>query len=169
MFDRKSGHAINKKENDAIVYADAYGNITRLTAKDFSSEQEFRKWKDLLTEVNHLEEKEDHVFRNHTVSLSPFTESAAKIPSTEDRMIAAEERQAHIQHTMALMEKVRQIVSELQYRRLWMYYIDGYSTHEIALWEGTSHQAISKSIRAAQKNIFQISGKRVAKTPKNRR
>lgn len=169
MFDRKSGHAINKKENNAIVYADAYGNIIRFTVEDFASEEEFHKWKDLLTVINHLEENADHVFRNHNVNLSLFPEAAAQIPSMEDRMIAAEERQAHIQQTLMLMKKVRQIVSELQYRRLWMYYIDGYSTHEIALWEGTSHQAISKSIRAAQKNIFQILGNRVAKTPKNRR
>lgn len=65
-----------------------------------------------MTVINHLEENADHVFRNHNVSLSLFPEAAAQIPSMEDRMIAAEERQAHIQQTLMLMEKVRQIVSE---------------------------------------------------------
>lgn len=45
MFDRMSEYALNKKDEEAIIYSDAFGNITRLTAEDFSSEKEFRKWK----------------------------------------------------------------------------------------------------------------------------
>lgn len=167
MFDRKSRHAINKKEKDAILYADAYGNIFRITAEDFTNIDEFRKWKELLTEIDHLEEKADHIYRNHNVNLSLFSESMVKVPSKEERIIAIEEKKKYIQKTAALMTAIREAISTLQYRRLWMYYIDGYNTHQIAQLEGTSHQAVSKSMRTAQKIILQISGKQVAKSPKN--
>ena len=45
MFNRKSSYALNKKDFNAIVYIDANENIIRLTREDFSSEEEFQKWK----------------------------------------------------------------------------------------------------------------------------
>ena len=42
MFNRKTDHALNKKDPTAIVYQDANGNLIRLTVQDFSSLKEFR-------------------------------------------------------------------------------------------------------------------------------
>ena len=45
MFNRKSDYALNKKDATAIVYIDADKHIKRLTHEDFSSEEEFLRWK----------------------------------------------------------------------------------------------------------------------------
>ena len=45
MFNRKSIYALNKKDPNAIVFADTDGNLIRLTCDDFASEEEFLRWK----------------------------------------------------------------------------------------------------------------------------
>lgn len=45
MFDNKSDYALNKKDQDSIVYSGSDGNIARITRADFSSEEEFLFWK----------------------------------------------------------------------------------------------------------------------------
>ena len=44
MFDKKSEYALNKYDQDSIIYISVSGRI-RLTRADFSSEEEFLKWK----------------------------------------------------------------------------------------------------------------------------
>ena len=44
MFDKKSEYALNKHDQDSIIYISVSGHI-RLTRADFSSEEEFLKWK----------------------------------------------------------------------------------------------------------------------------
>lgn len=56
MFNRKSDYALNKKNKASIIYIDTYENITQLTVKDFSSEKEFRKWKNWMNMKTHTEE-----------------------------------------------------------------------------------------------------------------
>ena len=41
MFDNKSDYALNKKDQDSIVYSGSDGNIARITRADFSTEEEF--------------------------------------------------------------------------------------------------------------------------------
>ena len=82
MFNRKSDYALNKKNMASIVYKDAYDNVIQLTVDDFSSEKEFRKWKNWMNMKAHTEEKKDHVYRNHTVSLDGFEEFAGFAPDT---------------------------------------------------------------------------------------
>ncbi len=45
MLNEKSIYSLNKKDSNAIVYKDAEGNIIRLTRQDFSTGEEFEKWK----------------------------------------------------------------------------------------------------------------------------
>lgn len=84
MFNRKTDHALNKKDPTAIVYQDANGNLIRLTVQDFSSSKEFRKWKNWMRLKNHAEEKKDHLYRNHTVCLDDLTECIPASSSMED-------------------------------------------------------------------------------------
>ena len=44
MFNKKSEYAQNKREKDSIIYISVNGHI-RLTRADFSSEEEFLRWK----------------------------------------------------------------------------------------------------------------------------
>ena len=45
MFDPKSDYALNKMNPEAIVYIDPWGTLVRLTLEDFSSPEEFQRWK----------------------------------------------------------------------------------------------------------------------------
>ena len=69
MFNRKSSYALNKKDFNAIVYIDANENIIRLTREDFSSEEEFQKWKAWSDENYHTEDNRDVVEGKHNMSM----------------------------------------------------------------------------------------------------
>lgn len=60
MFDRNSDYALNKKDPYAIVCKSATGIHIRLTRADFSSAEEFEKWKRWSDENYHAIEKADH-------------------------------------------------------------------------------------------------------------
>ncbi len=48
MHRKKSDYALNKLDPNAIIYIDAEGRTERLTREDFSSEEEFSRWKKVV-------------------------------------------------------------------------------------------------------------------------
>ena len=92
MLNPKSSYALNKKDRDAIVYIDANYQIVRLTREDFDTEEEFLKWKEWSDESYHTEEKEDHIYSNHTVSQTLLIEQATETPSPEAAAIRRDQR-----------------------------------------------------------------------------
>ena len=83
MQDANSIYSLNKRDTDAIVYTNANGTVTRLTSGDFSSEQEFQRWKEWSDHDFHAEEKQDHIFEDNNYSLEAQPEHIAKVPSAE--------------------------------------------------------------------------------------
>ena len=83
MQDANSIYSLNKRDTDAIVYTNANGTVTRLTSGDFSSEQEFQRWKEWSDADYHAEEKQDHIFKDNNLSLEAQPEHVAKVPSAE--------------------------------------------------------------------------------------
>ena len=65
MFDTNTQYALNKRNANAIVYVDAFGEKTEISTEALV-EDEFAKWKALIDAELHVEEKEDHVYHNHT-------------------------------------------------------------------------------------------------------
>ena len=55
-----------------------------------------------------------------------------------------------------MVSQIRDKLTETQFRRLWMYFVDGMTVDEIGRIEGISHQNISKSIGSAMKKIKNI-------------
>ena len=153
MFNRKTDHALNKKEATAIIYQDANGNIIRLTVQDFSSLKEFRKWKNWMQLKNHAEEKNDHRYWNHTVCLDDLTGCIPAASGMEEEVIAKETAQEYAYQRQVLFQQVKALLTPTQFRRMWMYHIEKMDTYEIAKMEGTCHQAISQSLAAAEKKI----------------
>ena len=151
MFDRKSSYALNKKDSDAIIYKDAYGSITRLTVSDFTSIKEFRKWKNWTKMKGHTEEKKEHVHRNHTVSMTGFEELLDSIPSSEEN--ADLQKLSNTNQQNGMLEQIKAVLTETQFRRLWMYEGLGRSMEEIAVHEGVSIPAVFYSIQSARKKI----------------
>lgn len=170
MFNRKSDYALNKKNRTSIIYIDAYDNITQLTAKDFSSEKEFRKWKNWMNMKTHTEEKKDHIHRNRTISLDYLRELAGSSSGAHDELDESDHRSTAL--IDLLVQQIRSVLSEKQFRRLWMYFVEEMTMEEIGEREGISHQNVSKSIGAAMKKIrksFPQAEKQGAEIPQNRR
>ena len=143
MFNYKTEYALNKKEPSAIVYQDPYGNIIRLTETDFESKEEFQHWKTLLDDSSHEEEKAEHVHWNHTISSTGFEEYLETIPSP-DRLELEQD---------TMLAQIKGVLTQTQFRRLWMYAVSQKTLDEISKNEGVSIQAVFYSIQSAHEKI----------------
>ena len=160
MFDSQSDYALNKRDPEAIVCKSVTGVHIRLTREDFSSEEEFLFWKEWSNEDYRTEEKAGRPYYDNCSQLIEAVDMPN--PSAEDTLLApileAEDRELRT----ARLEQVKTRLTEKQYRRLWMYYIEGMTEAEIAVKEGVGQSRVSSSIirgkKAAQK-IFQISSR----------
>lgn len=171
MFNRKSIYALNKKDPNAIVYPDADGNLIRLTRDDFASEEEFLRWKDWSDENFHAEDNSDVAEDKRKISLDDLSEEALAVPALdvimENHHIQAEKHRSSLE----LVMQIKEILTETQFRRLWMYLVHEMTEAEIAAIEGSAQQQISKSIKSAEKKIkkiFQTSEKQGVKPPQKR-
>ena len=153
MHRKKSDYALNKLDPDAIVYQDATGEIHRLTRKDFDSEEEFLRWKKWSDENYHADEKKETINNQHTVPLSAVSETKAASPSEEARSEESDAASARMEVMKSLLSEIRGLLSEKQFRRLWMWRVDGMTEEEIARVEGIRQQNVSKSIQTALKTI----------------
>lgn len=157
MFNRKSIYALNKKDPNAIVYVDADGSLIRLTRDDFTSEEDFLKWKSLSDSDYHISEKEDHIYANHTLALDELSEETASTPAVDVCMEQGHDRTEEICHSARRVAQIRNHLTDTQFRRVWMYFIGGMTIDEIGNAEGISHQNVSKSIVMAMKKIKKFS------------
>jgi len=156
MFDPKSDYALNKMAPHAIVYKDAVGYETQLTLSDFSSPEEFLRWKVWSDEDYHNTEKATHAFYNHTRSLHGLSEKAIAVPSPEDAMMEEQEQQERRELRRMLMKGLDSCLTPIQRRRLWLYYVDGLTVRQIAKVEKAGFQSVDKAIIAAKKKLKKI-------------
>ena len=150
MFNSQTIYVLNRFDDRSIAYDDAFGKITLITASDFSSEKEFRKWKnwDRMKKTN--EQRKDNVHRNHTFSMTDKENEIGITPSTESVIIANEIRAEAINEAANSMKVIKSILTEKQFRRVLLYYAYQYTVEQIAEMEGTTHQAVSDSICRAR-------------------
>lgn len=153
MFDKKSDYALNKREKDAIVYINATGASALLTRADFSSEEEFWKWKAWSDSDYKETEKAGREFYDNCISLDEQLDCVGAVPSLEDELFAKQAEAEHIQDRSTLLEQVRNNLTEKQFRRLWMFNAEGMTVDEVALAENISQQAVSKSILTSKQRI----------------
>ena len=158
MFNRKSIYALNKKDPNAIVYPDADGNLIRLTRDDFASEEEFMHWKAWSDENFHTEDNSDVAEDKRKISLDDLSEEALATPALdvimENLHIQAEKHRSSLE----LVMQIKGILTETQFRRLWMYYVKGMTEAEIAKKESVGQRRVSTSITDAEKKIKKICG-----------
>ena len=153
MFDKNSNYALNKRDPEAIVYKSATGLHIRLTREDFDTEEEFLAWKLWSDQDLHEEEKENYDYAKHTVSLEAIPESSVTVPSMETSMELRVDRRRHIHHAVETVRSVQRILTQRQYRRLWMYCVEQMTQQQIAAIEGVGQRRISTSLSAAEKKI----------------
>ena len=151
MFNKKSEYAQNKREKDSIIYISVNGHI-RLTRADFSSEEEFLRWKQWSDEDYYETESQGRGY--YDISEAGAVESAEDAYFREqmaDEIEAA--RKALCQERMA---RVKALLTAKQYRRIWMYLAEGKSITEIARVEGLSKASVSNSIAAALRKLRKL-------------
>ena len=153
MFNKTSIYLLNKCDPDAIVYPSVTGETFRVTREDFPSEEAFLAFKAWSDEDFHKEDNGDVVEDKRRISIDDISESAMALPSVEVVMEQRQLRQENRRATTEMILKIKDKLTETQFRRLWMYFVDGMTIDEIGEIEGISHQNISKSIGSAMKKI----------------
>lgn len=161
MYDKKSDYALNKLESDAIVYKSVTGTYS-IKREDFASDAEFRQWKE-MSDQDYLETERSQRKENEALSLTDSEEAPGNSPEEllfkrlRDR--EKSEAQAHA------IVMIRHLLTQRQYRRLWMYCVEGMTEEQIANAEGIAHQNVSKSILGARKKVLKKFSKQGAKMP----
>ena len=155
MFDKHSDYALNKLDPEAIVCPSATGIHIRLTREDFASEEDFLYWKKLSDGDYKDIESAGRGYYDYCISLTEARKSTST--SAEDAflapLIAAEQREQRI----ALLKKIKDALTETQYRRLWMYCVEEMNEAEIAQAEHVGQPRVCRSLCRAKiilKKIF---------------
>ena len=156
MFNRKSDYALNKKDISAIVYIDSDKHIIRLTREDLSSEEEFLRWKSWSDANYHETEKRDHVHANHTVSIEGLAGDGISVQGVDAVLEAIYDRQEQERLNAEMVARIKCCLSETQFRRLWLFRVEGLTVREIAKQEHISLQCVHKSVCAAEKKIMKL-------------
>lgn len=152
MYNKKSNYALNKKNKEAIISRNAIGEYIKLTKEEFASEEEFAHWKEWSDEEYRQEYNAEQSYKRLKNKLQKQAENEAASLSVEQLLLndlADEERKA-------LVNKIQSFLTETQFRRLWLYYVEEKTEQEIALEERTSQQAISICLLKALKKIQKV-------------
>ncbi len=153
MFDPKSDYALNKLDPDAIVYMDATGTLTRLTLEDFSSPEEFQKWKAWSDESYHQIENTDIIFAKRTLSLDGLSEQTIAVQSLEDTLVESQEWQEREEMCRLLMEAFNNRLTPAQRCRLWLHCVEELTVRQIAEAENVKHPSIVECLATAKKRL----------------
>ncbi len=156
MYNKKSDYALNKKNKEAIVSRNAAGEFIRLTKEEFASEEEFAHWKEWSDNEYRQEYNSEQSYKRLKNKLQKQAENETGSLSVEQLLLndlADEERKA-------LVNKIKSVLTETQFRRLWLYYVEGKTEQQIADVEGIAQQNVSKSIRLSVKKLknFLVAG-----------
>jgi len=151
MFDKRNDYVMNKYNSRGIVYSSVTGRIT-LTPSDFSSEQEFEKWKKLSDENYKDIADNGRDFYNYCVMFNSLADCMGAANFTEDT-IMSEVDDAKITEIYAL---IKAELTERQYRRFFLHRFMNIKQSDIARMEGVNQSHISESIEEASKKVEKI-------------
>lgn len=154
MYNKKSDYALNKKNKDAIVSRNAAGKYIKLTKEEFASEEEFKKWKEWSDDEYRQEYNAEQSHKRLKNKLQKQAEYEVVSLSVEQILLndlADEERKA-------LLNKIKSVLTETQFRRLWLYYVERKTEQQIADIEKVGQPRIVKSISSAKKRVQKYLG-----------
>ena len=164
MFDNKSDYALNKKDQDSIVYSGSDNYVAHITRADFSTEEEFLFWKSWSDADYKETDYADSYYHRHTMGLDTIGDNAGSIPSPEEMLLYKTEREEQVQEAMELVQVIAEFLTEVQFRRLWLHHVQLENVRSIANAEGVTHPSIVASITSAQRKILKIVQKHATKT-----
>ena len=135
------------------MYPSASGKPIRVTREDFPSEEEFLAFKKWSDENFHEEEKLDHREANHALSTEDLSEAALATPAVDVVMERQYQREEQRRITSDMVIKLKDKLTDKQFRRLWQLKVEGKTLEEIAALEGVAFQSVHESIESALKKI----------------
>ena len=153
MFKKDSIYSINKKHSDAVVYVFADGTEQRITREDFPTEEAFLAFKAWSDENYRVSDNYENNTAKKVISFDDVSEAALAVPAIDVVMERQHDRAQRKRKTSDMVVQLKDKLTETQFRRLWMYEVDGLTIDEIGEIEGISHQNVSKSIKAAIKKV----------------
>lgn len=156
MYKKNSIYSINKKHSDAIVYPFANGEEVRITREDFPTEEAFLAFKAWSDEDYREDDNYESYTAKKTISLDDISEAAIAVPSVDVEMARKEERAESRRKASDLVVLLKDKLTEVQFRRLWMHEVEGKTLEEIAAIENVAFQSVHESIESAKKKIFKF-------------
>ncbi len=155
MFNRKNTYAQNKLNRDSIIYPSVTGRI-KLTPADFSSLDEFQKWKE-FSDKDYAERAKAGRSFDDCLSLDLFGDSIGN-GSIEEILFGESEtdKTKTAEQRAELLSKFKGALTAKQYRRLYAYYVENMNQSEIAEREGVGQRRVSASITAGEKIIHKL-------------
>ena len=127
----------------------AAGDIVQITKEEFASEEEFAHWKECSDDEYRQEYNAEQSYKRLKNKLQKQAEEAFYSQSVEQFLLnnlADEERKA-------LVNKIKSVLTETQFRRLWLYYVERKTEQQIADIEKVGQRRVSISINVAKKKI----------------
>lgn len=150
MLDTQSDYALNKVDKSAIVCPSVTGEHIRLTREDFSSEEEFARWKTWSDDDYH---KIELAGRSDDDCFSFESQRDTPVASAEDVALAPYIAAEVEDRKLFLLSCLKAHLTEKQYRRICLYYLEGKTETEIAALEGANQSSISRSINRGAKIV----------------
>lgn len=148
MFNTRTDFALNKFDKTAIVCQSVSGPNIRLTREDFASEEEFIYWKN-WSDSDYKEI--DRTGREDDACLSLEDQRSLQVPSAEDVVFAPYIEAEQRERRRRMLKQIRTNLTAKQYRRLYLYYVEGKT--EVAILEGVGRRRISTSITSGTKIV----------------
>ena len=153
MPKKRNIYAMNRQDPNAIVYLDSDGSTIRLTREDFSTEEEFQKWKAWSDQQYLQESRQEKSYWDRKVTIKEFDQRQGTPADSEALLLEREDRMAQKRAAQIVTRDIQRLLTKNQYRRLWLYGVMHMTEEEIGRLENVSHQAVSKSLRSAMRRI----------------
>ena len=134
------------------MFKTAAGAYIRLHREDFSSEEEFLRWKGWSDEDYRVVDVRNNAYTKLTVSLERIPEQIGAL-SPEQLLIEQYDQLDREEFCRLLLEGINTCLSETQRRRLLKYYFEDKTQEEIADSEGVAYQNIAESFWRAKEKL----------------
>ena len=164
MFNKNSDYALNKLNPNAIVCSSVTGDNIELACEQFASEEEFLYWKQWSDNDYQTTEDTGRGYYDHTIPL--IEELDAVGLCFEDMLIALMEQDERGKQCREQIAMIRSVLTETQFRRLWLHYAEGKTHQEIADMGGVGRRRVTTSIDDAREKIKNFSKQAESGGPK---
>ena len=157
-----SDFALNKTNEEAIVYRFVDGTIVEIKSDDYPAVTDKMKIDFATMKAWSDDDYEDLDNDNYNqtwknVSFHRLEETdACCVPSAEFEVIEKPEQSAKKKHRHKVAKQALGVLTKTQRRRYIQHHVNGLSTWEIAELENTNQKSVYESIKAAEKKIKEV-------------